>query len=110
MVAMKTQKTVIIYRSDRTRFDLAHQDVAKAMLTSGNAEGYNRACHWPENMVATMKQGRGKTALELIWPNGDTLARQSGRVEAKRVARELVMLGIKVLNFKKGGGVVELSA
>jgi hypothetical protein len=110
MVTMKTQNTVIIYRSDRTGFDLASQDIAKAMLTSGNAEGYDRACHWPENMVATMKQGRGKTVLELIWPNGDTLVRHCGRVDAKRVARELVVLGIKVLNFKKGGGMVELSA
>ena len=107
---MKTQNTVIIYRSDRAGFDLASEDVAKAMIGCGNAENYDRACRWPKNVVANMKQGRGETVLELVFPNGDTLVRQSGRVDAKRVARELVTLGVKVFNVKKGGQVVELSA
>ena len=80
------------------------------MVAIGNSLGLNRVClGTPENMIATMRQRTGKTLIELVWPNGDSLLRESGRIDAKRVANDLLSMGIRVLNVKKGGGMVELT-
>lgn len=104
-------KTAILYRSDRTHFEVTSEDAAMAMLGVGNSDGLNRACtSLPDNMVARLAKRGNATVLELIWPNGDTLYRTSGRIDAKETARKLLALGITVLVEKKGGRLASLSA
>ena len=100
---------VIGFKSDKSHFEvIASGEVAMAWLTLGNAEGINRICSKPpSNTVAVLKQ-RAKSLIELIAPSGDTITRESGRVDAKRVMAELKVMGIKCLNVKKGGGMVEM--
>tara|TARA_R110000772_G_scaffold233517_1_gene345073 strand:+ start:345 stop:728 length:384 start_codon:yes stop_codon:yes gene_type:complete len=106
---MTQNRKVIAFKSDHSHFEITTPDNARRMVAIGNALGLNRVClGTPENMVATMRQRTGKTLIELVWPNGDSLLRESGRIDAKRAARDLLSMGIRVLNVKKGGGMVEL--
>tara|TARA_R110000824_G_scaffold2717_1_gene12492 strand:- start:850 stop:1263 length:414 start_codon:yes stop_codon:yes gene_type:complete len=107
---MTQNRKVIAFKSDHSHFEITTPDNARNMVAIGNELGLNRVClGTPENMIATMRQRTGKTLIELVWPNGDSLLRESGRIDAKRVAGDLLSMGIRVLNVKKGGGVVELT-
>jgi acylphosphatase len=103
--------TVLGFNKQKTHFEVIEsEDIATAWLVMGNEQGINTVCHnIPNGTVATMFQGKDKkTVIELVSPNGDTITRTSGRVDAKRVMKQLKDMGIATYNIKKGGSKVKI--
>jgi hypothetical protein len=104
---MKTY--VIGYKKDLSHFEVIDSpEIARACLVFGNSHGIDRVIDkLPDDMVAILRQAR-KSTIELIWPNGDTLSRTSGRIDAKHTMEKLIAMGVDCLNQKQGGGLAHM--
>ena len=97
------------YNSNRTHFDVIDsEDIAVAMLVRGTLHPRIERViiDLPAGTIAEMTQAR-QTKITLIAPNGETLTRESGRVDAKHTLAKLRSMGVKTYNVKKGGDTVE---
>lgn len=110
---MKTpaDSPALVWSTVSRRFALVSPDLARACLTVGSVEGFNRAItsgRPPRLESITIRQlatpdGPGITCAVEIRAGSDVLECRAGRVECKRIADALhAWTGAQVLNVKKG--------
>jgi hypothetical protein len=106
-----TDQTTIVFIKATGQFTTVPSgDIATAMFTLGNAEGFDRGLNCsglPRGTVAKLS-GSGRLAkLEVIAPNGETLHQFGGRVHLKAEAEKLRPFVSRLLNEKRGGAIAE---